>query len=230
MTSSEPARPISERSSLYPDSELRSHEIRLVVLQPGQGNEVPRCELIKYNLSIDTTSYSPEYAALSYAWGSAENPQTIILAGQEVQVTANLYAALRSVRRHDRVRAGGVRRSIRGRAGKWAEWLGYESLLWIDALCIDQSSALERAHQVSLMPRIYGLAAEVFIWLGDKGSESSIEKRPLPSSLSHKLSNVEKPVHWDHDYEANAFKILDRLAEDEGQCIDQISFFQNQKC
>ena len=38
--------------------------------------------------------------------------------------------------------------------------------LWIDALCIDQSDAEERMHQVRIMARIFGGAREVLVWLG----------------------------------------------------------------
>jgi hypothetical protein len=38
--------------------------------------------------------------------------------------------------------------------------------LWIDAICIDQTSVLERNHQVAMMGRIYAEADDVFAWLG----------------------------------------------------------------
>lgn len=40
-------------------------------------------------------------------------------------------------------------------------------MLWIDALCIDQSNLEERSEQVDLMGLIYSKATEVRIWLGD---------------------------------------------------------------
>jgi hypothetical protein len=38
--------------------------------------------------------------------------------------------------------------------------------LWIDAICIDQTSVLERNHQVAMMGRIYAEADDVIAWLG----------------------------------------------------------------
>lgn len=38
--------------------------------------------------------------------------------------------------------------------------------LWIDALCIDQSDARERMHQVGIMSEIFGRADQVISWLG----------------------------------------------------------------
>ena len=38
--------------------------------------------------------------------------------------------------------------------------------LWVDALCIDQSNADERTHQVVIMSEIFGRADQVISWLG----------------------------------------------------------------
>ncbi|KAK5727682.1 hypothetical protein LTR17_012540 [Elasticomyces elasticus] len=39
--------------------------------------------------------------------------------------------------------------------------------VWIDSICIDQSSNEDKDQQVQLMSKIYGQAVEVFVWLGD---------------------------------------------------------------
>jgi hypothetical protein len=39
-------------------------------------------------------------------------------------------------------------------------------LLWIDALCIDQESIVERQHQVRQMGLIFSAAKAVASWLG----------------------------------------------------------------
>ena len=38
--------------------------------------------------------------------------------------------------------------------------------MWIDAICIDQGNATERAQQVSMMADVYAAASSVIIWLG----------------------------------------------------------------
>jgi hypothetical protein len=38
--------------------------------------------------------------------------------------------------------------------------------LWIDAICLNQKGAIEKAHQVSTMGQIYDKARGVYIWLG----------------------------------------------------------------
>ncbi|KAL6888021.1 heterokaryon incompatibility domain-containing protein [Trichoderma evansii] len=49
--------------------------------------------------------------------------------------------------------------------------------LWIDGICIDQTSIAERSAQVALMRDIYKQAAEVVVWLGeeDEASKTAIQ-------------------------------------------------------
>ena len=48
--------------------------------------------------------------------------------------------------------------------------LDYRSLLWIDALCIDQSSIEEKNHQVQQIGKIHSKAKQVIVWPGEKTS------------------------------------------------------------
>lgn len=54
------------------------------------------------------------------------------------------------------------------------KWLVNDGIeyLWVDQLCIDQANVFERNHQVGLMSKIFGQAAQVIVWLG-----RSIKKR-----------------------------------------------------
>jgi hypothetical protein len=47
-----------------------------------------------------------------------------------------------------------------------------ENWLWIDALCIDQSDARERTHQVGIMSQIFGRADQVVSWVGPEYDNS----------------------------------------------------------
>ena len=51
--------------------------------------------------------------------------------------------------------------------------------LFIDAICVDQGSAIERNHQVSMMGDIYRSAAEVIVWLGPDIFLDSVPMRCL---------------------------------------------------
>lgn len=113
--------------------------IRLLSLQPGRSNE------IRITLQEVPLRDLPRYEALSYAWEGQAPSYPVSCHGAQLLVTKNCQAALRSLRlkRHER-------------------------LLWIDSICIDQTSAKERENQVQLMEDVYSKAANVIIWLGDE--------------------------------------------------------------
>jgi hypothetical protein len=85
----------------------------------------------------------PKFTALSYTWGSQEDPKTILLDGREATITSNLHAALTHLRQSES-----------------------KEVLWIDALCINQQDVKERNQQVRLMRDIYMVAEGVLAWLG----------------------------------------------------------------
>ena len=91
---------------------------------------------------IVTTTTADSYSCLSYCWGEPSE-QLIRLNGCFVAVRENLHDFLQEARRR-----------------------GISQLLWIDALCIDQSNVAERNHQVKQMAAIYRSARQVIVWLG----------------------------------------------------------------
>jgi hypothetical protein len=119
---------------------LPKDEIRLLVLQPGFGDQPLECGL-KYSKLCDPID--SKYEALSYAWGSDKLSKTIILSSHKFGVTQNLFDALLELRQRDT-----------------------ETVLWIDALGINQSDTTELNHQVQAMSKIYERAKEVIAWLG----------------------------------------------------------------
>jgi hypothetical protein len=93
------------------------------------------------------------YAALSYSW-DAEAPSQPLecrtgAALGLLDVTPNCAAALHQLRHPTD-----------------------EITLWIDSICIDQSSVSERNEQVAFMTDIYRDANKVIVWLGE-GSEAT---------------------------------------------------------
>lgn len=114
--------------------------------------------LRRYNLEIDCVC-SPRghelialaqhpfqrYTALSYVWGSPEDPKHIILNGEvHFPVTRSLYEALHSLRAQ-------------------CDWSG--RMLWVDAVCINQADHREKEGQLRLMRRVYRQAEEVVAYL-----------------------------------------------------------------
>ncbi|XP_014559834.1 hypothetical protein COCVIDRAFT_43910, partial [Bipolaris victoriae FI3] len=118
--------------------------IRLIRLHPGGFNDCIRCTI--YHASIPENPPQAEYIALSYVWGDPRKTEPIRLGAdfyKSFQITTNLYTALRYLRDRDS-----------------------ERILWVDAICINQSDEEERFSQVRKMGFVYKMAAEVRIWLG----------------------------------------------------------------
>ncbi|OJD30264.1 heterokaryon incompatibility protein [Diplodia corticola] len=126
-----------------------------------------------------------DYAALSYVWGDPTRTAPIVVNGAVVQVTKNLEAALRELR--GRLPRDVVRRKEekgekeeeegkkeekekQGQQAKEEKTAG----LWVDALCINQSSLAERSKEVTRMRAIYASAREVIAWLGPATAGSDI--------------------------------------------------------
>ena len=129
------------QSSIYLDLELskepNSESIRLLELAPGDSGK-----LIATIFCV-TSPRERAYDALSYRWGDSERTDSITVNGCLVGITKNLDRALSSLRLPDRPR-----------------------LLWVDALCINQSDNAEKATQVARMGAIYRHAETVAIFLG----------------------------------------------------------------
>jgi hypothetical protein len=128
---------------LYPPLKTRQ-SIRLLKVD-ARGSE--------YDLSFDLFTTTIETArdcfhALSYTWGHPGDEELITINGHDFSVRRNLFGFLRRLRE--------------------LQWSG---MVWVDAICINQSDVLERNQQVQIMAKIYTAAREVFVWLGP-GSET----------------------------------------------------------
>lgn len=95
-------------------------EIRLLTLFPSgidkSFKNIPICDLHHASLMDDLS-----YTALSYVWGDVSDQRVILLDSIPVRVTRHLYDALMALRP--------CKESI---------------VLWIDALCINQSDDREK--------------------------------------------------------------------------------------
>ena len=124
---------------------------RLIKLKPATQ---PRAELHGeiFIADLDTRKRPIlRYEAISYTWGG-QSPSLdhFILCSckdntlSRLNLTANTDAALRRVRlRHE------------------------DRYIWIDAICIDQSSMEDKQRQICNMGFVYSLAQRVLVWLGD---------------------------------------------------------------
>ena len=125
--------------------------IRLLVLVPGHYGDPIRSRLI-FSTVEDTEM---PYHALSYVWGETTSVRSIECNERRVGVTDNLYSALSRIRSTE-----------------------FLVPIWVDALCINQSSdpvwLAERSHQVQMMAKIFSRATITLIDLKD----------PIPDPLS----------------------------------------------
>lgn len=125
---------------IYAPLSKERKEIRVVHLMPEVDSEFD----ISCTFSVVSLGDKPEYRALSYTWGDAQDTLPIILNRHRFQATRNLKAALRRLRELDT-----------------------GTPIWIDAICINQQDLEERTHQVQLMRDIYQSTAEVVVYLGE---------------------------------------------------------------
>jgi hypothetical protein len=107
---------------------------------------------------------SPEYEAISYAWGSAALEKQVACDSKVLQVTQSCYDLLCRLRKRDSSLC--TQRACSTQARSY----------WVDAVCINQgfqeglgqqeSSQRERSHQVAMMATIYENALQVVVWPG----------------------------------------------------------------
>lgn len=180
---------------------VSGEEIRLLYLQPGRVDE-------DIEIGIFTARFQPKmrprYDALSYVWGSMDNPRIIkvydrsqkkkhrflslLQRGQSphenpstLAVTQNLESALRHLRETEENR-----------------------IFWIDAICINQGDLAEKNAEVGRMGNIYSRAYQVVVWLGPETEDSDLAMKTL--------QNIGQDV--DYQFEKNIFEIKDGAEAD----------------
>lgn len=134
-----------------------SRHIRLLRILPDK-QATDSISIVLDQFSLDST---PSYTALSYVWGSAEQPCTISCNEDRLNVTENLLQALRHLRQ--------------------SNTLIEERLLWVDAICINQTDEREKSSQIQLMREIYTNAESVICWLGEEQAPLKHYRNLLPS-------------------------------------------------
>ncbi|RDW66848.1 hypothetical protein BP5796_09597 [Coleophoma crateriformis] len=155
--------------SQYIYSSLGPNSIRLVRLLPNQTQNAPiQCQLCPYSLQ-ESSRQTHLYTALSYVWGDPEITRSIYIDKCTLSVTKNLFEAL--LRLRDPF---------------------FERIIWVDALCINQGDTKEKEQQIQSMPKIYGQADRVNVWLGEAAdnSDQALEViRAAGNGATNSLSN-----------------------------------------
>lgn len=155
--------------------------IRLLRLIPHQDKDAPiQCDLFNYPL-LDSGEGIRPYDALSYAWGSSKKTRVISMDKHHISVTENLHIALSHLR--DRF---------------------IERIIWVDAICINQSDIEERSHQVRFMTMIYAKASRVNVWLGEMEADSDQALEEIHRAAEEQSTKI------DQRFQDAIFKLLQR--------------------
>lgn len=156
-----------------------NRSIRVLHLQPASNRAAP----IQCRIETVSLDQPPIYFALSYSWDAQtpSEPISILLSAfhndlhpqcRLLKVTANCAAAMRRLRHPVEART-----------------------IWIDSICIDQTSLAERSSQVALMCEIFRKASLVVVWLGEGDKDSAISIKILSrigdTGIWRSLSNNE---------------------------------------
>ncbi|CAI0647327.1 unnamed protein product [Colletotrichum noveboracense] len=140
---------MNTNNSYHYASLASARSIRLVILHPSRNVDAPLvCDLIE--VSLDSP---PEYETLSYTWNDESPSESMTVMStsyncQTLLLTPNCASAFRVLQK--RIVGGTVAQ------------IG----LWVDAICINQSSNAEKSTQVGMMAEIYSRASRVILWLG----------------------------------------------------------------
>ena len=105
--------------------------------------------LINIHLFDASLENPPKFEAISYAWSQQGLDSTILCNDQPLHVASNVVSILRALQHRDS-----------------------PGILWVDSICINQSSTQERNLQVPKMCSIYRQAEKVWIWLGEGSYET----------------------------------------------------------
>lgn len=138
---------------VYRKLDESANEIRIMTIPAGSPGDELSVSLETVRLPTHDDSQVASFEALSYAWGSLEDPVGLTIFDRGVPtgsltITQNLGVALPYLRLKER-----------------------ERRLWIDAICVNQEDLVERSSQVKLMPTIFSQAVAVVIWLGLEDAE-----------------------------------------------------------
>jgi hypothetical protein len=174
--------PPFDREDQHPASAylpLAEGEFRILLLAPGgQKDEVV--------VSFITASLGnlPRYTAISYLWGGGQQSSVKITLldthrkSHSVYIRGNLYAVLQNLRHRFR-----------------------PTLLWVDALCVNRSSAEETNNNLAMKRFIFRNAQNVCFWLSDKDPNFKAAFNFIPhildiAGIDKLLQNKEFVAGW----------------------------------
>ena len=169
----------------YDTLDHTQNQIRLIrVLRPSANES----ESVRCTISTFDCDSCPEYSALSYTWGSPNPEFEIRLDGHAFMVRDNLYQFLLSAVHCEAL-------SI--------------NYLFVDQICIDQSSPTEKSRLVQRMSEIFAEAKQVIAWLGAGCSpEPAVWQIHRSPSSWGTVKDEQDVIRWDCSEEMKWFKTV----------------------
>lgn len=181
-----------ENEQQFQYSMLGDGEIRLLRLYRSERPDEPlRVDLFKRKLE----DVSGGYEALSYCWGNQKATYSIHIRdlnattpsrqkkSEQVTAAAMWKTAISAITHTDFKVRKNLHDALRRLRRKYSD-----VYLWVDAICIDQSEKgkAEKEKQLAMMARIYNLASNVCVWLGEgyDGAEPAFK-------LIHEIMNYQ---------------------------------------
>lgn len=163
----------------YQYQRLGDREIRLLELLPGEFSAEIKVKIKTVHFERKSVPPCEPYQALSYIWGSTEDPSLIHVESQgdtSEHLEQNVDPALPYFQIHVQEQSQSTLRITRNLAVALPYLRNrYEPrTFWIDAICINQSDNDERSQQVARMYEIYKGADRVVVWLGEESDDSNI--------------------------------------------------------
>ena len=167
----------SSTRQLYQCHQLNRQRRQIRVLDVDDGGEQDALQCFIKTISIDDAH---EFNAISYTWGANSRSGLIIVDGLSIPVAKSAETALRSLRacESDSL-AQAHEQLLRATEGRMKP-------IWIDAVCINQDDAEERADQVRLMRAIYSSAANVIVWMGEGNPQTDEAFDLMRQRAAHK--------------------------------------------
>ncbi|KAI1177727.1 HET-domain-containing protein [Nemania sp. FL0916] len=161
--------PYTDETGLDAYRPLQDYEIRILHLERRDGKKDHTHsgeEQTPFRLSLERVSLAcesvPSFTALSYAWGNEKATLLVKVSDKQVAITRNLYTILETLSSSSPPQR-----------------------LWIDAICINQSDATERATQVRLMGSVYSRASLVLVFLSPVSDPFDIGMTFLERAATH---------------------------------------------
>ncbi|KAF2659854.1 hypothetical protein K491DRAFT_775321 [Lophiostoma macrostomum CBS 122681] len=163
---------------MYDYDELPDGFIRLLTVTPGQEDQ-PLVGI----LQVAHIDQLPTYEAFSYVWDLQDSLYPFRITYDDSEVPSSPAEIVRP-ERHIFITQG---------LADGIQTFRHSSsplVMWVDQICIDQSSLKERSAHVRLMGKVYERATTVLVWLGPTSAdEATIVKNELQDYILERAKN-----------------------------------------